>query len=339
MFLNQDISLKELCEKSDMNSFIYMKGQLSYVLDIQTDIYDFSLNIDLDAIFSNSNRSRKIRFFTCQKWIEGQKTPSSKGAIEYNLLTKEYTNRISFFQIMIEIYEDELPQLTVDNPYNKKERRMLQAVLSYISEKYNQAKMGNDCINMTVEECGATPIALYTKHGNEYKNRTMVIVPVVSLAPTLCLKKFTKHNELDFKRLLKQKDIVWLYYYNLAIYSHIRQEYLNAIIYSSISIEAYLNDLIIKSDLQEKFNIYNEDLINCNQVPGFFTTTKFLLNERIIDKALSTKIRKCYGILKDKRNDIIHGKIQEIIINGVEAKKALEELSNIYVQNEEGFTN
>lgn len=333
MLLNQEISLKEMVEKSNMDNFIYMEGQLPYAINISTNIYKFPLKIDLNGIYDNSNKSRKISFFTCQKWIEGQKIPSLKSVLKYNVLTGEYTNIVNYFKIMIEIFDDEISQLYIDNHNSKKEKKLFQAVLSYVSEKYNQSKMGNDYINMSIEDGGSTPIALYTKSENGYENKNIVILPALSI------EKYSKHNELDFNEVLNKNDIVWLYYYNLAIYSYDRQDYLNTIIYSSISNEAYLNYLIVKNNLLDEFNNYNKELVENNQVPGFFSTTKFLLDNSIINKDLSKKMKKCYGILRDKRNDIIHGKIQEILINGIDSQKALEKLTEIYIQNEPDIIN
>ncbi len=331
MLLNQDISLKEISEKVDIKNFIYMEGKLPYSLNISTDLYIFTMNIDLNSIYDESFRKRQVCFFTSQKWIDGQKVPSLKSVLKYNILTGEYTNIINTFKIVVEIFDEELSELKINNYDNERERKLFQAVLSYISEKYNQAKMGNDYISISIEDGGSTPISLYTKSQDGYKNESIAIFPALSL------QKFTKHMELDFKSILQQNDIVWLYYYNLAIYSYNKQDYLNTIIYSSISIEAYLNYLISINNMLKDFNLYNKGLIINKQVPGFFTTINFLLDKNLITEDLSKNIKKCCGILRDKRNDIIHGKINSIIINGTDSIKGLEELSNIYIQNESSF--
>lgn len=328
MLLNEEMKIEDMIRNQKFVGFLLVDGQLPYLIDIPTDLYAFEVSIDLDGEFNLCNSKRKILFTSCQKWIEGQQMAAIKSVLSYNLMNHSYTNRISKYKICIELFEDEIDKILIDKNLEKSVKKIYQTILSFLSIKYNQIKLGNDCINISIEDSGAPQIMLYKREHNLYKLLSGTIIPSFST------NKNIKHSELDFNYFLSSADIVWLYYFNMAIYSFDRQDYLNTVIYCAISLESYLNYLIDINHLRDKYNMYNQELKLKDKVPGFFTTCKFLRSNKIIDNDLNKSLKECYGVLSSQRNDIVHGNITNILLNSHISRTGINKLNEIYSNNE-----
>lgn len=328
MLLNEEMKIEDMIKNQDFSGFLLVDGQLPYLIDIQTDLYIFEVPIDLKGEYNLHNPRRRILFTSCQKWIEGQKMAAIKSVLSYNFMNHSYTNRISKYKVCIELFEDEINNILIDNNLEKSVKMIYQTILSFLSIKYNQIKLGNDCINISIEDSGAPQIMLFKKENNQYKLLSCVIIPSFSV------NKYIKHSELNFKSFLSSGDIVWLYYFNMAIYSFDHQDYLNTVIYCAISLESYLNYLIDTNNLRDEFEKYNNDLKSKEKIPGFFTTCKYLKSNKIIDNNLSKSLKECYGGLSTQRNDIVHGNITNILLNSSISKISINKLNEIYSNNE-----
>lgn len=328
MFLNEEMKTEDMIKNQNFVGFFLVDGQLPYLIDIPTDLYIFEVPIDLEGEYDSHNSKRKILFTSCQKWIEGQKVAAIKSVLSYNFREHSYTNIISKYKVCIELFEDEIDTILIEKNLEKSVKKIYQTILSFLSIKYNQIKLGNDCINISIEDSGAPQIMLYKREYNQYKLLNGLIIPSFSS------NKNIKHSELDFNYFLSSADIVWLYYFNMAIYSFDRQDYLNTIIYCAISLESYLNYLIEKNNLHDKYDQYNDDLKIKDKIPGFFTSCKFLENNNIIDSNLNKKLKECYGGLSTQRNAIVHGNITNILLNSSISKIGVNKLNEIYSNNE-----
>lgn len=331
MLLNEEMKIEDMLKNQIFDGFIHINGQLPYLIDIMTDLYIFELPVNINGEYNINNRKRKILFTTCQKWIENQKVPSIKSVLAYNPMNQSYTNRISKYKICIQLFNDEFEELINDKIFDDKIKMLYQTILSYISIKYNQCKLGSDCINICIEDSGAPQIMLYQKQNSGYKLINCNIIPSFTVSKSII------HKEIEFNKLLEVKDIIWLYYFNQAIYSFDRQDYLNTVIYCAISLESYLNYLIENNGLHDEFEEYNKNLKLEGKVPGFFTTCKFLKKENIISNSLDKKIKECYGGLSTQRNDIVHGNITNILLDSSISKIGINKLNEIYSINERGI--
>lgn len=333
MLLNEEMTIQEMISKNPLKNFLYFEGQLPYKINIDADFYIFDICVDLNGNYDSKLEKRKILFTSSQHWVENQKMPSIKSVLSYNFVNKCYTNISSKFKMCVEVYDDEI-NLLLDkdrSDLSSKVENLYQTILLFISSKYNLSLVGKDCINISIEDCGAGIIYLYIPEEHGYKMVCGNIIPAYTVS------QHYNHKMLDFKKMLVKNDIIWLYYYNMAIYSFDRREYLNTIIYSAISMEAYLNYLIQISLLEGEFKEYNDTLIKQKKVPGFFTTIKFLKQKSIIDKACFETIKSCYGVLSELRNDIIHGNIQTLLLNKDISEKGLDKLTDIYETQEPDF--
>ena len=324
MLLNEEMDIERMIQGQGLQAFIHINGILPYLIDINTDLYIFSLSINMNGVFNSDFKKRKILFTTCQKWVENQKIPAIKSVLSFCPSTQLYTNRISKYKICIQIFENEIDYFMDNENFIDKVKVLYQSVLSFISAKYNQVKLGKDCINISMEDGGSPQILFFKKYSSTYKCEKFVAFSSFTVSNSI------KHSDLDFSHALNEKDIIWLYYFNLSIYSFNRQDYLNSIIYCAISLESYLNYLIDLNSLSSEFNIYNSKLKEKERVPGFFTTCSFLKLHNILDNKVLNKIKSCYGELSIQRNDIIHGNILSIMIDSSISKKSIEKLDDIY---------
>lgn len=331
MLLNEEMTIQQMISKNPLKNFLYFEGQLPYKVNINTDFYIFDISVDLNGNYDSKLKKRKILFTSSQHWVENQKMPSIKSVLSYNFVKKCYTNISSKFKMCVEVYDDEIDLLLAKDNLPSKVENLYQTILLFISSKYNLSLVGKDCINISIEDCGAGIIYLYIPEDQGYK------MACGNIIPSYTVSQHFNHKMLNFKDMLVQNDIIWLYYYNMAIYSFDRREYLNTIIYSAISMESYLNYLIQTSMLENEFKEYNNMLIQQKKVPGFFTTIKFLKKKNIIDKTCFEAIKSCYGVLSELRNDIIHGNIQTLLLNKDISEKGLDKLTDIYETKESNF--
>ena len=329
-------NFKNILKNENKENFMCIDGLLPYPLEVSNKLFSFELNIDINGNYGNKASRRKIIFMSKQVILKNQAMPAIKGVIGYNVYTKQYTNRISLFNICIELSDGEVNYLyngeTKENIYNKI-KKIYQIVLLFISIKYNQSLLGNDCINLTIEDCGAAILHLFVKDGNAYKPKMTNVISRFSV------NREIKHKQIELETMFNQKDLVWLYFFNKTMYSFDRQDYLNTILYCAISLESYLIYLIDINNLNLKYEKYNNQLKTDTRIPGFFTTCKFLKDNNLIDANLKKIMEKCYGELSCQRNDIVHGNIKDILLDKRISEKCLNELNNIYCLCENSLIN
>jgi hypothetical protein len=121
---------------------------------------------------------------------------------------------------------------------------------------------------------------------------------------------------------------MWKYFFNKAKYAYTRYDNLESILSSAISLEAYIEELIQKNNLEQSFENYMFQKNKQNK--SFFEVTNYLFKEGILTNKSKKNINKLFGKINVMRNDIVHGKITTPILNRENAEKIIEEITMFY---------
>lgn len=334
MLLNEEMDINEMLIKSNFNKLLFISGALPYKLDINTDFYEFELCVNLDGYQNEDKIKRKISFTISQHLVDDQDVPGINNVLSYNPIKKKYTIISSRFKLCIELTDDEYDSLKNDDQeLDKKVKMLYQTILAFLANKYAMTMNGNDIVNLCIEHCGLGRLFIFEYDANNHK----IIDQKGLIVPSLTLDNNFKSEVRNFKDVLSENDIVWLYFLNNAIFYYNHCDFLNSIIYSAISLESYLNYLIKENRHIVKFENYNKKLKELQKIPGFFTTIKYLKENDIINSTESKELKSCYGSIKEMRNSVMHGKLDKILMNKSSVEEGLRKLVEFYNQHENKY--
>jgi len=232
--------------------------------------------------------------------------PTSEG------LLFKYKYYVTDFTLKIELSEEELQQINNNNCINISSE-IFQNIMADFARHYNQAANGKDYIDPLSNTYGPMICILY-------KNDKPVIQQITN---TFSLEK---HYSGDILRIEKEKDLDWRYYFNKAREKYNLCEYLDSILWCSISLESYVVMLIKDNNLTKELEKRKEE----NNSVSAFQEISILKNNKIISKNEASIIRKIFSNIKESRNAIVHGDKGPAQFDKNMATKIIEQLLAYY---------
>lgn len=270
--------------------------------------------------------NRRLIISTSKEWKEssvpGGTTISTKLTPECGFIS--YTNVITTIDVALNLKEsDEI----VNNFDNIKAYELLQQILNYILYKINATSNGERWYNFPLSTCGPQRGGVYKiNRENGYKIELLNGI-------TRCNYQNEKPClALHASSLLDEKVFIWKYYYNRALASFNCANLIDFIINGALACESFFYYLLRKNNLECDFEDYiKHGEANTETSSGAFTIIKFLFDGNLITKEEKKLYNKVFGKLKEDRNNIIHGKIEnpnELCFDSVQS--ACIELQNMF---------
>ncbi|TFB21137.1 hypothetical protein E3U55_09980 [Filobacillus milosensis] len=320
--INLDKNFRLFLENNDIDMAIYMDFSLPYYLIINSGFFEFLTSEDF--ILPSTKRKRRVTFKLSSYAHHNQEVPLREATLSItpNDLSHNsfrYTVINTYISILVETFNDEkemIKDLFENKPHSLVDE-IMQPCLEYILFKYNEYTHGKHAISPSVYDCSHLMYCFL------YSNQ---LVENFVLTPNTSNLGQIKSDE--FINAIKEEVKVWKAFYSESKYSCKTYDFKKAIIYSSVSLESYINYIILSNDL-------NPSQYEKNAEGNFLTVyakVSKLVNKGFIQTNYNykTRNRKINNIL-DARNDIMHGKLRNfdnLKNKAVKSVRSLEELLN-----------
>lgn len=297
-------------------------GYKRFMLFKTTIAHELLINGSLELTFDGElgddfiDRARKYKIFIRKEFIEKQAIPAESSTFSKMTLTPgkdgldlSFSYFVSRLEIRLEIFEEEIG---IIKSYKPSETSIIfQKLLLSFSRYYNEAMRGNDFFKPIISGYGPQ---IYSLRENN-NNRCAHIAGSFSL--------IRNHKEAISSELINKNfsHIPWRYYYYKAIDCYDIGEYLDTVIWSSVSIETYIMDKIRNAGLVGVINNTNS---------SFFSEVEYLRKAKIMKKEDAKCANKTFSRIKDYRNEIIHGDIDSTFYSEKRAGECLRVLKEFY---------
>ncbi|EKN70400.1 hypothetical protein P9E76_00425 [Schinkia azotoformans] len=314
-----DKDFTSFIEDNNFEMTIFTEFALPYYLLINSGFYTFEA--DENFILSENNKKRKVAFRIQSFFRDDQKVPLRESTFKIkpnNLNTDSYTYGVfhSIIQVVIQSFnsEKELINTTLKEKGSDFTTDINQAFLEYILFRYNETTDGRHAISPSVYDC--SHLSFYYIYSNFLLANAII---------TTNLSNITQINDSNFRSSLNREVNVAEAFYGEAKYACKTYDFKKAIIYSAITLETYISNIIDKIPNNEK---YGKDP-NGN-FRSIFSKTKMLiraghLTSKIEIKDLIDNMKNITEI----RNDIMHGKLKNFELLKNKAIGSIESLDKV----------
>jgi hypothetical protein len=153
---------------------------------------------------------------------------------------------------------------------------------------------------------------------NKYENSDGII------APSLSIIKTNSNYKLNFQKVVNTDIPAWKYFANKTKFNYLSYNNLDCVINAAITFESYIVYIIKCHNLYEKYKK------QCKNQLGFRSALGFCLENNMIDKTFYNRYNDGYEKIGVYRSLIIHGAIDNPIIDRKQAKKAYETIIDIF---------
>jgi len=147
----------------------------------------------------------------------------------------------------------------------------------------------------------------------------------------MCLNTFFevgKYNEIHIDKIINRDFNVWIYFLNYSVYSYRVYDYFSSIVNAAISFESCVNSLIYDNDLLNKGFMTDKK----GNYLSLYKKVNKLINNKVIVSSLSlTEIENLINKILDPRNDIMHGKISDLMIMKNKATDSQKAINALYL--------
>ncbi|GGM42893.1 hypothetical protein GCM10011351_31020 [Paraliobacillus quinghaiensis] len=142
---------------------------------------------------------------------------------------------------------------------------------------------------------------------------------------TTNLNNINQINDSNFRSSLNREVNVTNAFYGEAKYACKTYDYKKAIIYSAITVETYINNIIDKIPNSEEFEMNSN-----GKYRSIFSKTKMLIRARYLTSKIEIiDLTNNMKNITDTRNDIMHGKLKSFELLKIKAVKSIESLDRI----------
>lgn len=282
---------------------------------------EFTIKSQICSIFNK--RTRKYTIFLSHKRVVGQAIPANDTqsiiARVYpgkNGLDFKYEYTITNVTIAIQIFKNEKQK--IDKIYPKTDMvvsEIFQNIILDFARYYNESLNGIDYLNPYANIYGPM---IFTGH---YNNNTDNSHAVISNVFSLEKKHIGEIIKID---QIEQKD--WRNYLNKARNKYHLCEYLDCILWCSISIESFVISLLKENNLEPEIEKYKKE----NKGISFFKEVDILEKNFSITNKNAEMIKRIFALIKDSRNQIVHGETGPKSINKKTADKVISETISLY---------
>lgn len=314
MLIGEKFDIAEIARRYDLKNFLLFDCSIPYELNLDLDVYKIESSNDLINNNLLNRCKRKIIFAVTERCLENQKLPS-KSSFVYNPSSNDYTTYVTDITILIEIFDGE----KISEEFIGKKKTLIeifQNAINFFAAKYNEINDGNDFLIPFAENLGRQLTSYYERDSisGKYEMKNFI------LSGNYRTSEINKKNSENIRNALERPYIIWKYFFNKCKYSYERYDNLDCILSAAISLEAYIESLIDKNGLRDKFNEYLKEK-NKNNI-SYFQETQFLEENLILSKEEKDFCNTMFGKINSIRNDIVHGKIDTPILSRECAQKA-----------------
>lgn len=321
MLIGEKFNIENIANENALSKFILFECSLPYKIDLDIDIYQMNVKVDLSKKIKYIDKERKIIFIVTHKCLKNQQVPSKKTVFEYNHTNQLYSFFTTDINILIEYFDND----NINEIFKDKELTIiLQSALELFASKYNESASGMDFFTPLANETGAQRVSCFEKNNlkDDYKRTNFL------MSASYYLEMGEPYEVQNLKSILNEPYNMWKYFFNKAKYAYSRYDNLESVLSSAISLEAYIEELIQKNNLEQSFENYMIQKNKSNK--SFFEVTNYLFKKGILTTKSKKNINKLFGKINVMRNDIVHGKITTPILNRENAEKIIEEMTFFY---------
>lgn len=272
-----------------------------------------------------NKRTRKYTVFLSHKRVTNQAIPANDSQLivaklypSINGLEFKYEYTITAITIAVQVFKNE--KRIINNIYPRVDKivsEIFQNILLDFARYYNESLSGRDFLNPYANVYG--PMIFTGHYGQNVDNSQATISNVFSLEKKH-IGEIIKIDEVE------QKD--WRNYLNIARNKFHLCEYLDCILWCSISIESFIVLTLRDNNLEAEVIKYKR----LNKGISFFKEVDILKKNSVITNKTAKMIIKVYGHIKESRNLIVHGETGPKSINKKTADKALSETISLYAR-------
>ncbi len=181
-------------------------------------------------------------------------------------------------------------------------------------EKWLKSNLSNTVISPSVYDC--SHLSFYYIYSNFLLANAMI---------TTNLNNINQINDSNFRSSLNREVNVTNAFYGEAKYACKTYDYKKAIIYSAITVETYINNIIDKIPNSEEFEMNSN-----GKYRSIFSKTKMLIRARYLTSKIEIiDLTNNMKNITDTRNDIMHGKLKSFELLKIKAVKSIESLDRI----------
>lgn len=317
--INLDEDFTSFIKTNNFEMSIFTEFALPYYLLINSGFYTFEA--DESFILSENNKKRKVAFRIQSFYRDEQKVPLRESTFSIkpnNLSTDSYTYGVfhSIIQVVIQTFNSEKELINTKLKENGSDftTDINQALLEYILFRYNETTTGKHAISPSVYDC--SHLSLYYFY-SDFSLENLSISPNLS--------NVTQINDSNFRSSLSREVKVTDAFYSEAKYACKTFDFKKAIIYSAITLETYINNIIDKIPNNQNFEVDYK-----GNYRSIFSKTKMLISTRHLTTNIKlTELTENIKNITDTRNDIMHGKLKNFDLLKNKALKSIESLDKV----------
>jgi hypothetical protein len=301
----------------EMNHYRHQRG-IKYVIStsfsmpiylrIQAKHYYYSIT---QNVFSDMNhRERRVVASVIDKWNKDQSSSIRHSTVSYHMngdspATFDYLSSSMIF--MVELFEDEIESVEKDFNSNRNEfaEKFMQANLEYFFYNYNIAAEGEHIVNPTIYDC--TPISTFICKAAQNEPNAISSSAVIYNGVGTYMK--ISNNQQFENELVSSDHNVGRYFYSEAKYSNLIGDHFKCIVYSAISVESIIMDVILSNSLEEEGYLKNEK----GYFIGMYKKLNLLVDNDFIKVPNKIEFVDSIQMLFDNRHEIMHGNLQGLL--------------------------
>lgn len=298
------------------SKFLQIKTTIPHQLLI-TGFFEFATNMKIHNSFKF--RKRKYSIIASLKMVDGQDVPPSNNYFSStqlipstNGLLFKYKYYVTNLTLTIELVKEELLHINRDNCHIISSE-IFQNIMIDFTKRYNRASNGRDYLNPLSNTYGPMICLLYDNN----KPITQEITGTF----------FLSKNYIGKMLKITDKPILeWQIYFNKAREKYNLCEYLDSILWCSISLESYIVNQFKENNLWEIIEKAKRE----NKKVSFFKEVRILEDNSIISKKDAKELREIFSTIKESRNSIVHGDVGSSEFDKKSATNIIEHLFDYY---------
>lgn len=323
---------------AEMNKFVFEKNipyafsfsfSLPYKLRLQTRHYYFATN---KIIYKNLiKRLRRVVISLQNENLDKQKIALRHSTYvigKGDSIGDEpvYSIVRTKLHFMIESFEDEKDLITkIFENENEKDnfiKEIMQITFEFFIFKYNESVGGKHFIIPSIYDC--SHICFLFK---KTKKKELEIGDQLLMCPNT-FHEVGKYNEIPIDKIINRDFNVWLYFFNYSVYSYRVYDYFSSIVNAAISIESCVNSLIYDNNLSNKGFMTDKK----GNYLSLYKKANKLINDKVIVSSLSlTEIENLINKILGPRNDIMDGKISDLMTMKNKATDSQKAINDLYL--------
>jgi hypothetical protein len=229
----------------------------------------------------------------------------------------------SKLHFMVESFEDEKIDISkIFNSYRDQFiGEIMQIAFEFFVFKYNESLGGKHFIIPSIYDCSHICF-MFKKTGNSDFTSDEHLL--------FCPNKFYEigeFKEIPIEKIINDDFNVWRYFQNYSIYSFRIHDYFSAILNAAISIESWVNNLIFINNLPDTGFIKD----NKGNFLSLYKKINKLIEKKIIVTSLNlVEVENIIKKILEPRNEIMHGKVSDLMIMKMSALNSQKALSDFY---------